>query len=185
MLPAPTPPSCILPGTPDSTFHFPWPLVPAHAHTYTLMPPPFLHLAFTITLVHRMHNYGLLQPSAPSHCPVAQCAIPFALANSRHVVSPIGDEGDLKANLLEPSFDEDGDSGSDFALEKLSEDGPGDLQNDSEDLEVDEEEAEEAPKRGKNRTPTTNAGSRPISHLPSITGARPFHKPPPKSQFYF
>ncbi|KAG2154101.1 hypothetical protein DEU56DRAFT_773050 [Suillus clintonianus] len=96
-------------------------------------------------------------------------------------LAAIGNEEDLKTNPPKLSFAEDGDSGSDFAPDKLSEDAPEDFQNDPEDLlEVDEEEAEEAPKRGK-KTPTT-AGSRPISHLPSITGARPSHKPPPKSQ---
>ncbi|KAG1890876.1 hypothetical protein F4604DRAFT_1888594 [Suillus subluteus] len=98
-------------------------------------------------------------------------------------LAAIGDEEDLKTSLPKTSLDEDADSGSDFAPDKLPEDTPEDLQNGSEDLlEVDEEEAEEAPKRGKNQTPTTPAGSKPISHLPSITGARPSHKPPPKSQ---
>ncbi|KAG1734326.1 hypothetical protein EDB19DRAFT_1896481 [Suillus lakei] len=83
-------------------------------------------------------------------------------------------------SLPRPSFDEDADSGSDFAPDKLAEDAPEDLQGDPENLlEGDEEEAEGVPKRGK----TTTAGSRPISHLPSITGERPSHKPPPKSQF--
>ncbi|KAG2355859.1 hypothetical protein BDR07DRAFT_1492612 [Suillus spraguei] len=84
---------------------------------------------------------------------------------------------ELETGPPKPSFCEDADSGSDFAPNKLS---PDDLQNDSEDfLEVDKEEAEEAPKRGKIQTPT--AGSRPISHLHSTTRARPAHKPPPKS----
>lgn len=99
-------------------------------------------------------------------------------------LAAIGDEEGWTTGLPKPSFDEDVDSGSDcdFAPDKLSDDAPEDLQNDPEDLvEVDEEEAEEVPKRGKNKTPTT-AESRPISRLPSVTGARSSHKPPPKSQ---
>jgi transcription factor C subunit 6 len=97
-------------------------------------------------------------------------------------LAAIDDEEDLKISPSKPSFDEDVDSESDFAPDKLSQDVPEDLQNDTEDLlEVDEEEAGEAPKRGKNQTPTT-AGSRPISHLPSITGAKPSRKPRQKSQ---
>jgi transcription factor C subunit 6 len=98
-------------------------------------------------------------------------------------LAAIGDEEDSTTSLPKSSFDEDADSGSDrdFAPDKLSEDAPEDLQNDSEDLlEVDEEEAEEVLKRDK--TPSTTAKSRPISHLPSITGARSSNKPPPKSQ---
>jgi transcription factor C subunit 6 len=97
-------------------------------------------------------------------------------------LAAIGDEEDLKISPSKPSFDEDADSESDFAPDKLSQDVPEDLQNDTEDLlEVDEEEAGEAPKRAKNQTPTT-AGSRPISHLPSITGAKPSRKSRQKSQ---
>lgn len=97
-------------------------------------------------------------------------------------LAAIDDEEDSTISLPKPPFDDDADSGSDrdFAPDKLSEDAPEDLQNVPEDfLEVDEEEAEEAPKRRKNQAPT---GSRSISHLPSISEARSSHKPSPKSQ---
>ncbi|KAG1863616.1 hypothetical protein DFJ58DRAFT_912370 [Suillus subalutaceus] len=91
------------------------------------------------------------------YLPGCPAALPLALLRTP-AINPIGDEEDLKANLPKSSLDEDEDSGSDFALDKLSEDGPEDLQNDPEDLEVDKEEAEEAPKRIKIQTLTTTAG---------------------------
>ncbi|KAG2150679.1 uncharacterized protein EDB93DRAFT_1083923 [Suillus bovinus] len=101
----------------------------------------------------------------------------------------IGDEEDLTISVPKSSASIDEDvaldtSGSDFAPDKLSDDAPEDLHNTAEDLEVHEEdheeEAEIAPKRSKNQTPT--ARSRPVSRLPSITGTRRPHKPLPKSQ---
>ncbi|KAG1890875.1 hypothetical protein F4604DRAFT_1913686 [Suillus subluteus] len=146
-----------------------------------------------------MHKHGLLQPSVPTCCLAAASLALLRTPTSQHhgtyiiswslrartsrpnyaSLAVIGDEEYLETGLPKLSFDEDEDSESDFAPDKLSEDAPEELQNDSENLlEVDEE----APKRGKNQTPTTTAGSRPISHLPLITGARPSRNPPSKSQ---
>ncbi|KAG1890873.1 hypothetical protein F4604DRAFT_1672859 [Suillus subluteus] len=93
-----------------------------------------------------MHKHGLLQTSVPSWC---SAVLPLALLRTP-AINLIGDEEYLETGLPKLSFDEDKDSGSDFAPDKLPENVPQDLHNDSEDLEVDEEEA---PKRGKNQTP--------------------------------
>lgn len=90
-------------------------------------------------------------------------------------LAAIGDEED--AEIPKPLLDEDEDSGSDFAPDKLSADAPGDLQNVAEDPP----EVEEALKRGKRRSAA--AGSGPIARLSSRTGNGQSHtKPPPKIQ---